>query len=1359
MKVPAKHILIVDDKVMLRKLLAESIQTEGYVTFEASDGAEALGLLEKIRIDAIASDVVMPGMDGYRLCYEVRRSRKHSTLPFIFLTAAYTSADDEQHALDLGADRILRKPISTPEVLDALSEMFCDPVYQKPRTIKPISEVEINKEYTDSLSLKLEEKITQLHTQSEELEKFSIVLEQIADSVVITNKDGVIEYVNRSFERNTGYLKEFAIGKTPAILKSGKHDAAFYEKLWNTILSGETFQEEFINRKSNGELYYEQQTISPVFDNERKIVHFVCAGKDVTRRRMVDDQLRSAHAQLQELIEHSPAVIFKMKIEAGRVYPYVVSQNISHLLGFTEEEVKNFEWWGTHIHPDDRESMLGSIEETLRRGTLNCEYRLRHKNGEYIWVGDTQRVLRDQAGRSQEIIGVWTDITERKRAEATTLQLAAIVQSSNDAIISKDLYSIITTWNEGAEKIFGYSAGEMIGTSIMRLIPADRQGEENHLLTKIVLGERFEHFETQRQTKDGQLIDVSITESPIRDAAGKVIGASKVARNITEQKRADEQIRKLNRVYAVLSNINQTIVRIHDPQQLFNEACRIAVEAGHFWMAWIGKLNRETQRVDVIASAGTTNGYPSNIDIDLNNEKLSLGPSGRAIATSTHVISNDIENDDAMRPWRDDLRALDIRSSVAFPLEVFGKVWGVFNLYSSEVGFFDADEIKLLDELAMDISFAIEFIQQEADRKGAERALEDSERKFKLLFVTNPHPMWFFDPKTLAFLDVNEAATRQYGYSREEFLSMTIKDIRPPDEIARLLEDIAEAHEGLDFSGQWRHQKKDGTIIQVEVTSHQIDYSGRKAKVVLAHDITARKLAVENLVQSEEKYRRLFEESTDGLFISTVDGKILDANPALVKMMGYDSKEEVLALDVTNDIYANESERERLLKMLESEGFVENFETVEKKKDGQKINVLLNVTAVRDNEGNISMIRGLTRDITKQRQLEQQFLRAQRMESIGTLAGGIAHDLNNVLSPIMMGIGMLKKSVRNEEGQKILHTLEVSTQRGSDLVKQVLAFARGVSGERVLLMIGHLIREMQTIVQQTFPKSIHFRSEVSRTLWQVSADATQMHQVLMNLSVNARDAMPNGGVLTMNAENLMMDATYALMNIHATAGPHVVLTVTDTGVGIPSELLNNVFEPFFTTKEIGKGTGLGLSTVHSIVKSHGGYITVYSEVGKGTTFRVYLPAVTTVEEKKSSVDSNQLPAGHGELILVVDDESSIREICRSILEAYGYKVLLAVDGTDAVVQYTHNMNDIRLVITDMMMPFMDGHATIRALSKIDSQVRIIATSGLSGQEKVIAESDLQIVGFLAKPYTASKLLHVVANGLKQTGKDTSGKLP
>jgi PAS domain S-box-containing protein len=385
---------------------------------------------------------------------------------------------------------------------------------------------------------------------------------------------------------------------------------------------------------------------------------------------------------------------------------------------------------------------------------------------------------------------------------------------------------------------------------------------------------------------------------------------------------------------------------------------------------------------------------------------------------------------------------------------------------------------------------------------------------------------------------------------------------------------------------------------------------------------------------------------------------------------------------------------------------------------------------------------GTVKDIREKKLLELQLLRAQRMESIGTLAGGIAHDINNVLTPIMLSQELLRGEISDEERQRYLNIIGRSTQRGASLMKQVMSYARGVEGERTVLQMTHLISEIRQIAKETFPRNIEIRTDIPKDLWNISGDATQLHQVLMNFCVNARDAMPDGGILRILAENLLIDEDYAHINIDAKVGPYIIITVSDTGTGIPPGILDRIFEPFFTTKEHGKGTGLGLSTALGIVKSHGGFITVYTEVGKGTAFKVYLPAITTNETLKAQEHQRELPGGHGELILVVDDEDQIREMTKKTLETHGYRVITANDGKAAIELYTKNRDDIKLVLMDMMMPVMDGSVSIRELRKAYPEVKIIAVSGLTQKDK-IAEVEIQVQAFLAKPYTAEKLLNTI----------------
>jgi two-component system cell cycle sensor histidine kinase/response regulator CckA len=317
------------------------------------------------------------------------------------------------------------------------------------------------------------------------------------------------------------------------------------------------------------------------------------------------------------------------------------------------------------------------------------------------------------------------------------------------------------------------------------------------------------------------------------------------------------------------------------------------------------------------------------------------------------------------------------------------------------------------------------------------------------------------------------------------------------------------------------------------------------------------------------------------------------------------------------------------------------------------------------------------------------------------------------------------------------------------MVKQVLSFARGVEGERVALQPKHLIKEIVKILRETLPKSININFEIPDNLWIISADATQMHQVLMNLCVNARDAMPEGGSISIKAENVVVDENYARMHLEAKAGRFVQISVSDTGPGMPPEIQTRIFEPFFTTKDMSKGTGLGLSTALTIVKSHGGFINVYSELHKGTQFTLYLPALDMPGAIESVAVQTDLPLGSGELILVVDDEVSIREITRGTLETFGYTVLTASDGTEALAVYADKKNEIAVVLTDMVMPFMDGPATIRALRRMNPQVRIIAASGLGTGQRA-GEGTLEGVAvFLNKPYTAEKLLKTLAQVLRK----------
>lgn len=399
------------------------------------------------------------------------------------------------------------------------------------------------------------------------------------------------------------------------------------------------------------------------------------------------------------------------------------------------------------------------------------------------------------------------------------------------------------------------------------------------------------------------------------------------------------------------------------------------------------------------------------------------------------------------------------------------------------------------------------------------------------------------------------------------------------------------------------------------------------------------------------------------------------------------------------------------------------------------------VSAIAKSRDNQARFAYVVEDITEKTQLTAQFLRAQRLESIGTLASGIAHDLNNILAPILISAQLLQLKIDDKRNLEILRAIETNAKRGATLIEQVLSFARGVEGQQTVLQLRHLLAEIKQIIKETFPKSIVVYTDIAPNLWATIGNATQLYQVLMNLCVNARDAMPNGGVLKIASENLLVDEHYAGMHLEAKAGAYVVITIADTGMGMPKAVKEKIFEPFFTTKDIGKGTGLGLSTAIRIVEGHGGFIHVTSEQEKGTQFQVYLPAKEAVEQLRSP--EREIPLGNGELILVADDEVAIREIIKTSLEAHNYRVLTAADGIDAIAIYVQHRSEISLVMVDMMMPAMDGTTTIRTLQKLNPEVKIIATSGLAANDKSLKDIGDRVKAFLVKPYTAQELLRTI----------------
>jgi PAS domain S-box-containing protein len=648
--------------------------------------------------------------------------------------------------------------------------------------------------------------------------------------------------------------------------------------------------------------------------------------------------------------------------------------------------------------------------------------------------------------------------------------------------------------------------------------------------------------------------------------------------------------------------------------------------------------------------------------------------------------------------------------------------------------------VRVIGEAVRDESGAICRLEGAIQDVTARRAAEDEARRLSAVVSDMlEHISDGFCTIDLQwrFTFLNREAERQVGRSRESVVGRVIWDVYP-----ELL--------GTIFETSYRTAMATGETVEFEAWFEPLSswfnvraYPSRQGLAVYFYNITQQRAAREQARISEERFRLLAKATNDAIWDWNLDTNETWRNEGFQKLFGHAAEDRPSIDDWSTRIHPEDHERVTagIRRAIDDgrESWSDEYRYL--RHDGSVAHVFDRGYIIRDADGKPTRMIGGMSDLTERKKLEAQFLRAQRLESIGTLAGGIAHDLNNVLSPILMSVGLLKEDESSPERRRLLDTIDGSGRRGADMVRQVLAFARGVEGKRLQVNVRHLLRDAEKMMRETIPKNIDVSFAAPADLWTVNADVTQLHQVLMNLCVNARDAMPGGGTLKVEVVNLVLDEVYTGMLGALAPGPYVAITVSDTGTGMSRETQERIFEPFFTTKELGKGTGLGLSTVLTIVKSHGGAIDVQSEPSVGTTFRIYLPAMGAATAA-GDVAETALPHGDGELVLVVDDEEHIRTLTQKTLERHGYKVLVARHGAEAVALYAQN-RDIAAVLTDVAMPVMDGFATIAALKAINPTVRIIASSGHSTKDAHARAVEAGVATFIVKPYTVDSLVRTI----------------
>jgi len=625
------------------------------------------------------------------------------------------------------------------------------------------------------------------------------------------------------------------------------------------------------------------------------------------------------------------------------------------------------------------------------------------------------------------------------------------------------------------------------------------------------------------------------------------------------------------------------------------------------------------------------------------------------------------------------------------------------------------------------------------ERKLAERRLRESEERYRSLFESNPSPMFLYDVQTLRFLAVNDAAVDNYGYSREEFLAMTIREIRPPEDVPLLLHRLKSLPPGRHRDGPFRHRRKDGTIFDVETFADTISLEGWIARVVLVNDITEQKRGAEALAKSEERYRRFFEEDLAGVVITTPEGALVDCNLAFARILGFADVDQAKAHDLRT-FYLDAENRELLLERVNKERQAEIYEVEARSRDGLRINLTVKAVGSFDENGELRELKSYLFDVTERKKLEEQLRQSQKIEAVGRLAGGIAHDFNNLLTAILgYSSLMLKRMGERDPLRRNLLEIRKAGDRAASLTHQLLAFSRKQVLLPEILDLNTVVSGLDGMLRRLIGEDIDLVTILHPGLGKVRADPGQMEQVIVNLAVNARDAMPLGGKLTIEAQNIILDDSFVHEHVGAQPGPYVILSVRDTGAGMDRETREHIFEPFFTTKGPGKGTGLGLATVYGIVKQSGGYIAVSSEPGRGTSFEVYLPRVPAGDE--ASLRSPQdLRVKHGsETVLLVEDEDTVRGLARTILEDCGYRVLVATRGAEALRIAESHLGPIHLMLTDVVMPGMSGSELAERLCPSYPGMRLLYMSGYT-DEAILPHGVLEPGGaFLQKPFTPEAL--------------------
>jgi PAS domain S-box-containing protein len=1412
-----QRILIVDDNDENIYYLQALLRSTGYEVNEARNGAEALNAALADPPELVISDLLMPIMDGFTLLRQWKADQRLNRIPFVVYTATYTDPKDEQLALDLGADAFIVKPTEPAPFMAKVREVLAKagrgdmspanaPIGEETVLLRQYSEVLIHK--LESKALELEETNRALSAREAQL---GGIIENSPNCIATIASDGTVLTMNGAGLRmleadNAGK----AVGKCiyNAVVPESR-DA--FRELTERVCHGESGSIEFEIEGLKGTRRWLELHAAPLKDTSENRTVLLGIALDTSCRKRAEAMRAADRKKLEVAMASMADAVF-------------ITDTDYRILEFNDAFVAFHKFPSRAACPKNLAEFVALFEVTLPDGDpvpennwtasralrgetdTNVEYNLRRKDTGETWVGSYSfNPLRDSNGAIIGAVVVARDITKQRLADRklreSEQELSLVFQNISDVVFNLAVepggqFRFISV-NPAFLRATGLENDQVVGKLVQEVIPKPSQDMVLGKYEEAVRERKAVFWEEKSAYPAGEK-HAEVFVSPAFNERGQCTNLIGVLHDITEYRRTQKHIEHLNRVYSVLSDINQTIVREKNPEALLTAACRIAVEKGKFRMAWIGMADPATGALIPIASSGVAEEYLKRVSIDLQNPKAPTGPASRCFHSGEYQLCNDIEHE-FYRPWKDYALQLGYRSLASFPLRCENQIVGVFNLYASELAFFDEEEARLLEEMAMDISFALEVNRHEEQRRLAETHVQQLNRVYAVLSGINETIVRERDNQALleaaCRIAVEKGQFRMAWIGMIDPLTQALQPVASSGAVDGYLDQIRlnlldrkqyggpssqcvrtgkhaicnNIEHDPDFA-PWREQAmRHGfrssagfpLVVDGQVEGVFSLYAGEPeffsgdelllldemamdisfALEVNRHEMERRK------AEAELRWRTAFFEaqvdsSLDGvLVVDNKDRKILQ-NQRMNDLMNIPKE---IAED-TDDIQQRKFVRDRIKA---PDQFIEKIEFLNSHPDevcNDEVEFLDGTVVerysspVRDKAGNYYGRIWTFRDITQRRQLEEQFRQAQKMEAVGQLTGGIAHDFNNLLTVILGCSEFIGEEVKeNPRLSKMAQMILEAAQRGAELTHRMLAFARRQALQPKPVDINRMLVDIESFLRRTLSADIEL--EVIRSGEDCTAlvDLTQLESALLNLCVNARDAMPEGGHLIVETGIVELDSSYAEQNADVTPGQYILIAVSDTGCGISRENLSRVFDPFFTTKEVGKGTGLGLSMVYGFVKQSKGHVRIYSEPGHGTSVKLYLPQADRKSEP-SNREATLIADLHGaETILLVEDNEPVREFAKAQLLSLGYKVLEAARGKEALAILRKHKN-IDLLFTDVVMPGgLNGRELAHEARKLYPALKVLFCTGYAESAILhmgLMDKDVQL---LNKPYSRLQL--------------------